>query len=34
MQPLTIHPVWLRAAHWLNAIAVVVMVSSAMVRGR
>jgi thiosulfate reductase cytochrome b subunit len=25
---LTIHPVWLRAAHWLNAVAVVVMVSS------
>jgi thiosulfate reductase cytochrome b subunit len=28
MPPLTIHPVWLRASHWLNAIAVVVMVSS------
>jgi len=25
---LTIHPLWLRASHWLNAIAVVVMVSS------
>lgn len=26
--PLTIHPFWLRASHWLNAVAVVVMVSS------
>ena len=25
---LTIHPLWLRASHWLNAVAVVVMVSS------
>ena len=25
---LTIHPAWLRASHWLNAVAVVVMVSS------
>jgi len=25
---LTIHPAWLRASHWLNAMAVVVMVSS------
>jgi thiosulfate reductase cytochrome b subunit len=28
MPPLTIHPVWLRVSHWLNAIAVVLMVSS------
>jgi thiosulfate reductase cytochrome b subunit len=28
MPSLTIHPVWLRVAHWLNAVAVVVMVSS------
>lgn len=26
--PLTIHPAWLRASHWLNAVAVVVMASS------
>ena len=24
----TIHPAWMRAAHWLNALAVVVMVTS------
>jgi thiosulfate reductase cytochrome b subunit len=24
----TIHPIWLRASHWLNAVAVVLMVSS------
>jgi thiosulfate reductase cytochrome b subunit len=28
MPPLNIHPVWLRVSHWLNAIAVVLMVSS------
>ncbi|CAN5690077.1 cytochrome b/b6 domain-containing protein [soil metagenome] len=28
MPSLTIHPAWLRVSHWLNAIAVVVMVSS------
>lgn len=26
--PATIHPAWLRAAHWLNAVAVLVMVAS------
>jgi len=28
MPSLTIHPVWLRASHWLNVLAVLVMVSS------
>ncbi len=28
MPSLTIHPIWLRASHWLNVLAVVVMVSS------
>ena len=27
-QSATIHPIWLRVSHWLNAVAVVVMVSS------
>lgn len=26
--PITIHPLWLRATHWLNAIAVVILVMS------
>ena len=25
---MTVHPVWLRVTHWLNALAVVVMVTS------
>lgn len=28
MNPATIHPVWLRVTHWLNAFAVLIMVTS------
>src|SRR5262245_524800 len=27
-QPATIHPLWLRVTHWINAVAVVIMVGS------
>ena len=27
-EPTTVHPVWLRVAHWVNALAVLVMVTS------
>ncbi len=27
-QPATIHPLWLRITHWINAVAVVIMIGS------
>jgi Ni,Fe-hydrogenase I cytochrome b subunit len=27
-KPVTVHPLWLRLTHWLNALAVLIMVTS------